>query len=443
MNPPWELIEAHLDGELNAADEARLCDWLSADSQHVQVFVREVHLHQRLRAEMQVRSRQAQATVPWRSVYGLDRIAAALKRVLEASARSWRMPVAFATTILLLLSLAIWHFGPTMGEPVLADVKGVDVSIERGTEFVPAANGMGLRPAEVLRLGTNATATIAFGPEQTRFELSAGATLELTSLAYGKDFLLTSGKIKASVARQRPFHPMILATPQAEARVLGTKFSLLTTAEITRLEVTQGKVRFTRLSDNKSVQVAAGNYAVAAADCELAALPLSGRILREYWTNLPGEYFVTFLTAHPDFPDHPSGHDYLDKFEAPSHWGENYGARIRGYLHPPKTGEYTFWIAAGDGGELWLSPDDDPGHKIPIGNSEPAAPHEWGKLRKQQSPVIPLVAGRKYYIEALQKQGVKHEDHLAVAWQGPSRVREVVPGKFLSPFKPKTKEKKR
>jgi len=41
---------------------------------------------------------------------------------------------------------------------------------------------------------------------------------------------------------------------------------------------------------------------VAAAATELAALPLTGSILREYWTNLPGEYYSTILTSHPDYP---------------------------------------------------------------------------------------------------------------------------------------------
>jgi hypothetical protein len=48
-----------------------------------------------------------------------------------------------------------------------------------------------------------------------------------------------------------------------------------------------------------------------------------------------------------------------------------------------------------------------------------------------------------YYIEAVQNDCYKGEHHLAVAWQGPDREREVIPGEFLSPFETKTKEKKR
>ena len=193
---------------------------------------------------------------------------------------------ALAASVVLLFGLSVWFFSPTMGQPVLAGVKGVDVSVERGTEFIPAANGMALHPADVLRLGTNASASIAFGAEKTQLELSAGTELKLASLARGKRFMLQAGRIKASVARQRPFHPLVLITPQAEARVVGTKFTLEATTNASRLEVTEGKVKLTRSSDEAAVKVPAGYYAIAATNMELAALPATGSILREYWTGI-------------------------------------------------------------------------------------------------------------------------------------------------------------
>ena len=75
------------------------------------------------------------------------------------------------------------------------------------------------------------------------------------SLSRGKRFALRAGKIEASVARQRPFRPMVIVTPQAEARVLGTHFTLAADTNATTLEVTEGKVKFTRASDGKAVKV--------------------------------------------------------------------------------------------------------------------------------------------------------------------------------------------
>src|SRR5204862_2735553 len=118
-------------------------------------------------------------------------------------------------------------------------------------------------------------------------------------------------------------------------RVRGARFTRRVTANATRVEVAEGKVRFTRVSDMAKVKVAAGQYAVAAANYELLAQPLTGSIMREYWTNVPGEYFTTFLISNPKFPDRPDGRELLDKFDAPSQWGTNYGARIYGYVHLP------------------------------------------------------------------------------------------------------------
>ncbi len=59
---------------------------------------------------------------------------------------------------------------------------------------------------------------------------------------------------------------------------------------------------------------------------------------------------------------------------------------------------------------------------------------EWSKFASQQSAVITLKAGQKYYIEAIQKEG-GGGDNLAVQWQLPNgKVESPLPGKYLSPF---------
>src|SRR5207247_6245876 len=110
------------------------------------------------------------------------------------------------------------------------------------------------------RVGTNASATITFGREKTRLELRADTELILTSFSDAKHFALRSGRLEASIARQRPFKPMLLRTPQAEVRVLGTKFTLTTTNNATRLDVSEGEVRLTHASNHTSVDVPAGHY---------------------------------------------------------------------------------------------------------------------------------------------------------------------------------------
>jgi hypothetical protein len=67
-------------------------------------------------------------------------------------------------------------------------------------------------------------------------------------------------------------------------------------------------------------------------------------------------------------------------------------------------------------------------------------PKEWDAPRFRGSslwaPPVPLVAGQRYYIEALVFIE-KGEGHLSVAWKRPGGSRELLTGEFLSPFKPK------
>ncbi len=159
----------------------------------------------------------------------------------------------------------------------------------------------------------------------------------------------------------------------------------------------------------------------------------TGTILREYWTGVSGA-LVSELTSIPDYPDNPSGSDEPTSFEAPSNWADNYGTRMRGYIYPPTTGDYTFWIASDNGSELWLSTDDDPNNASKIADVPGwTRPNIWDKYPEQQSSSIPLTGGNVYYIEALHKEHGGN-DHVAVSWQGPGISQTVIDGVYLSPW---------
>lgn len=166
----------------------------------------------------------------------------------------------------------------------------------------------------------------------------------------------------------------------------------------------------------------------------LAQVPSQG-VLREVYTDISG-VSVSDLTNHPSFPNNPSSTNYLvDVFEAPTDILENYGQRVRGYVVAPQTGNYTFWIASDDGSTLFLSSDEQPVNRREIASvSSWTSSREWSKEPNQQSSAIPLSAGRRYYIEALMKEG-GGGDNLAVRWQLPDgTVEEPIPGTRLIPF---------
>ena len=156
-----------------------------------------------------------------------------------------------------------------------------------------------------------------------------------------------------------------------------------------------------------------------------------GKVLREWWTGIDGSS-VSNLTSNVNYPDNPSGREMITSLEGPSNWGEYYGTRIRGYLHPPTTGSYTFWIASDDNSQLWLSTSGNPANTMMIA-SVPGYTNsrQWDKYSQQQSSAITLTAGQKYYIEVLHKEGYGG-DNVAVAWSGPGISQAVIDGAYLS-----------
>lgn len=157
-----------------------------------------------------------------------------------------------------------------------------------------------------------------------------------------------------------------------------------------------------------------------------------GLILREVWSGIGGNA-VLDLTSSSNYPYYPLLVNLETGFEGPLNWADNYGTRIRGFLHPVETGNYVFWIAGDDNCELWLSTDESPTNRVRIARVPGWTNYrEWTRFAEQQSLAIYLEAGRKYYIEAFHKEG-GGGDSVSVAWQTPLRNRQVIAGGYLSP----------
>ncbi|MES2731657.1 MAG: Ig-like domain-containing protein [Bacteroidota bacterium] len=163
----------------------------------------------------------------------------------------------------------------------------------------------------------------------------------------------------------------------------------------------------------------------------------SGTILRESWSNVAGISIADIPVSKA-----PTSSSQMTSFQGPlaaqGNYGidDNYGARYRGYICVPTTGNYTFWIASDDDGELWLSTDANPENRqlIAFIHNGYASLNEWVKYDSQQSALIALQAGQRYYIEALHKEG-NGADNLAVGWQLPNgNYERPIPGNRLSPF---------
>lgn len=133
--------------------------------------------------------------------------------------------------------------------------------------------------------------------------------------------------------------------------------------------------------------------------------------------------------------------------------GSNYGNILNGWLVPPATGDYVFYVSGDDNINLYLSTDADPANKkliarepqwnnarqwtvldrrnanTPENRSDTFVGTEWGAQ-------ISLTAGQQYYIEAVHQEG-GGGDSLGVSWKtpldsaAPANDSKPIPARFV------------
>ena len=163
-------------------------------------------------------------------------------------------------------------------------------------------------------------------------------------------------------------------------------------------------------------------------------LPVQERgAVRRFYDNINGTY-VANLTSSAKYPDSPDDVQIASSFTSPSGRGNAYGVQVDAYLIPPVTGNYRFWIASDDAGQLLLSDDENEANLNSIASVAFWTSFEsFDQYASQRSVEIPLVAGQRYWMRALMKEG-GGGDHLSVAWTGPDiGVREVIDDRYLVP----------
>ncbi len=110
---------------------------------------------------------------------------------------------------------------------------------------------------------------------------------------------------------------------------------------------------------------------------------------------------------------------------------DNYGARFSALLHVPKTGEYTFYLAADDTAEFLLSADESAARlqKVcAVGRYMPR--HHF--VPGQSSGKVHLQKDRKYYMVVYHKEAI-NGDHVSLAWEGPGMAKQIIAKKYFEP----------
>ncbi|MBI4658885.1 MAG: hypothetical protein HY735_08580 [Verrucomicrobia bacterium] len=184
------------------------------------------------------------------------------------------------------------------------------------------------------------------------------------------------------------------------------------------------------------VNTSVGSITTAEATLTVATLTSEfapGVMKFEAWRNIGGNA-VQGLKDDPRYPATPDDVNLVLGYEGPTSFAEAYGSRVSGYIIPPTTGKYVFFLSTDDNGELFLSTDDNPANKKLIaqesnwssvrqwttsgGSSDLSSKRsdQFGGTEWPTGATITLTAGKRYYTEMLQKEG-GGGDNGAVTWK--------------------------
>jgi hypothetical protein len=201
-------------------------------------------------------------------------------RRLESTAfhRAWLIPIA-ASMILGVLVYLLNSKGPSVTVIARVEAAGANAVLVRDGQTIAATAAAEIREGDRLRVPGGSSATIAY-MDGTQLDFSDGSDANFVKANQsrarsGKYVFLEQGSLNASVSKQPAGKPMLIATPNAEAVVVGTMFTLTASVDRTRLEVSEGLVQLIRSADNAVTDVSAGHYAIAAVGIDLVQQPLS------------------------------------------------------------------------------------------------------------------------------------------------------------------------
>jgi hypothetical protein len=248
-----QLVEAHLGGTLGDAQRSSLVAALSADAGLRRDFVAQLRIAQALEAGM--REHDASPLI--------DRVGYLLKRNRESqqlrtiravdrrlprrrARRGWTVPALAATAAAaLILFLVLQRSGSERTVPSVLVTQGTPHLVHEGMEAALSGE-TALSAGDRIRCDAQSSATLGWPGEETVITLAGGADLTLGDSATGKRLRLDAGRLEATVAKQPPDRPLIIATPRADARVVGTRFDLAVAGEASFLQVAEGTVALQR-----------------------------------------------------------------------------------------------------------------------------------------------------------------------------------------------------
>lgn len=213
------------------------------------------------------------------------------------------------------------------------------------------------------------------------------------------NFTLSGGLTVFEVARMSPTQLKIGLAP-------GSKMVAGTTYTLTAMNISDP----------------AGNIAETL-NAAFTVAPSVGFVRDAFYYNITGG-LVDDLLINEKWPNLVDEYKWFGAYESPQTDPniDNFAQRMVGWFVPPTTGSYVFYIASDDNGQLWLSTDELAANATMIaqepvwnnfrewktGSNQPAEgdPRSdgLGGFVNKSAPVD-LTAGKRYYLQALEKEG--------------------------------------
>ncbi|MFM7568933.1 MAG: PA14 domain-containing protein, partial [Betaproteobacteria bacterium] len=174
-----------------------------------------------------------------------------------------------------------------------------------------------------------------------------------------------------------------------------------------------GNIRFSGEARTLDVRVGAASDAIE--PVTLAPMLPSGAVTVETWSGIAGTT-LSALRNSANFPNNSNSvrEIALSPVDANGNGGfsvnpggDNYGARIRGYLAPSETGAVNLFLTGDDSAELWVDlSGDGTGALTRVASLDSATgASEWTKFASQKSANLNFERGRLYRFEILLKEG--------------------------------------
>lgn len=278
------LVERYLDGDLDAEGADRLLAAL-ADPEQGDEIRRRIGLAGQLTVALED---QPGAGIAAAVLARLDAPAAAPQR-RRAPPRRWRWPVAavFAAGCAAAI-LITWRLATPPGDPgpQVVAAGGVVSGLVRDGRRIALTAGSDLRAGDLLVADAPVSMRL---DEASRLDLAPGTRLRLLPPDGGERLRLEAGAIAADIAPQP--RPLVIATPDARAEILGTRFHLAVRDGRSHLEVYAGSVRLS--SAGGSWVVDAGGAAASDGGDAGAWRPLFPGGALDAWQLRDGAWSVT------------------------------------------------------------------------------------------------------------------------------------------------------